>query len=98
MKTESGILMNQFDLMEENQMLKIENEQLKERLEELREAAEKQIPIRPYIVDDEYKGEYCICSNCYEVIGYIDDYKLKQCQKTYCQNCGQKIELSEVAK
>ena len=62
MKTESGILMNQFDLMEENQMLKIENEQLKERLEELREAAEKQIPIRPYIVDDEYKGEYCICS------------------------------------
>lgn len=33
-----------------------------------------------------------------EVIGYIDDYKLKQCQKTYCQNCGQKINLSEVAK
>lgn len=64
----------------------------------IRTGAEKQIPIRPYIVDDEYKGEYCICSNCYEVIGYIDDYKLKQCQKTYCQNCGQKIELSEVAK
>lgn len=31
--------MNQFDLMAENQMLKIENEQLKEELEELREAA-----------------------------------------------------------
>ena len=31
--------MNQFDLMAENQMLKIENEQLKEELEELREGA-----------------------------------------------------------
>ena len=60
------------------------------------QALEKQIPKKPYVVDDEYKGECCMCSNCDEFIVYKDDCKLKQYQKAYCPNCGQALDWSDV--
>lgn len=77
-------------------------------VEECREAMERQRAKKPVKYGDTRKGldndgnsiswqEDCYeCPTCESFLGYVSDCEDEQYQNSYCRNCGQAIDFSEV--
>ena len=54
------------------------------------EAKEKQIPMKPYIDEQDY-GKAYVCTICETFIHYVDDEE-EHLRFDYCPSCGQKLD------
>ena len=59
-------------------------------------ALEKQIPKKPYILQDDRNNDCIECPFCDSFIGYEYDCRDEHYQINYCPYCGQAIAWSEV--
>jgi hypothetical protein len=69
-------------------------------IEELKASVKKVKPKKPdlqQIEVDCYEHDCYMCPECGSFIGYAIECKEENYQKPYCENCGQKLDWSDLA-